>query len=107
MKLEFVDHLPGRPGRAGITNTLALAELVETLAGYPNEWAVYPHATIRPDLADATPDNKILLAHIRGIQQKAKKGAHPFDEYQVEVAIRRGVGYIRVVADERRLRGIA
>lgn len=104
MKLKFVDTLP-KHGTAVNRNTMrldVLEELVEVLAGEAGTWAVYPWQLVRPDLAEQglQDTDKKVVSHVRQVQTLAKRGEEPFNEYLVEVAIRRKVAYIRVKAPE-------
>lgn len=104
MKLEFVDTLP-KHGTAINRTTMrldVLDELVDALAGEAGTWAVYPWRLVRPDLAEQGLEDadKKVTSHVRQVQQMAKRGEEPFNEYLVEVAIRRKVAYIRVKAPE-------
>lgn len=108
MDLNFVEQLPKQAtaDRANVTRDPVLEELVEALADQAGVWAVYPWQLVRPDLAELGVDHthSKVVSHVRQIQSRAKRGEYPFNEYVVEVAVRKKVGFIRVKAPNDRTR---
>lgn len=99
LKLQFVDMLPPAAGKM---DTSVLVEILDRLAEEPNQWAVYPWHLVRRDLADRdlTEQDNEVKKHMALVQDWVRRDKEPFSRYQVEVAIRRGVCFIRVLGPD-------
>lgn len=105
MTIKFVDNLPSRANDPTKMDTDFAEKLIDALIDNPNEWAQIAYTDLYPDSA-GDPEEKVIR-RVRNLTQRIRKGVRPFHEYQFEATSRGLDIFVRVLVDERHLRGVS